>query len=195
MLLDRYLPDYDAVERHAVVVNAPPERVFAALHSVSAADLPLFRFLMTLRALPAALLRGRRPAPTGRETSEPLLEALQGAGFLILEEHPGRKLVAGVVGRFWRLSGTCGPRLERVEDFRRFATPGFARAVLAFWIEPLPGDPPQRVRLSTETRVQATDDAARQRFARYWRVISAGSALIRREWLRAIKRRAEAVLP
>jgi len=28
-------------------------------------------------------------------------------------------------------------------------------------------------------------------FSRYWRVIHAGSALIRRMWLRAIKRRAE----
>lgn len=45
--------------------------------------------------------------------------------------------------------------------------------------------------VSTETRVLASDEAARRRFARYWRIIYPGSALIRRNWLRAIRRRAE----
>jgi hypothetical protein len=47
-------------------------------------------------------------------------------------------------------------------------------------------------RLSTETRVLATDDTARRRFAVYWRLIYPGSSLIRRMWLAAVKRRAEA---
>jgi len=38
-----------------------------------------------------------------------------------------------------------------------------------------------------------TDAATTRRFAAYWRVIYPGSALIRRMWLRAIKRRAESV--
>ena len=46
-------------------------------------------------------------------------------------------------------------------------------------------------RVTTQTRVFATDLAATRRFATYWRVIYPGSALIRRMWLRAIKRRAE----
>jgi len=49
--------------------------------------------------------------------------------------------------------------------------------------------------LSTETRVFATDAVARRRFAVYWRVIYPGSALIRRMWLRAIRLRAEAIVP
>jgi hypothetical protein len=36
-----------------------------------------------------------------------------------------------------------------------------------------------------------TDRAYRRVFAAYWRVIYPGSALIRRMWLRAVKRRAE----
>jgi hypothetical protein len=44
----------------------------------------------------------------------------------------------------------------------------------------------------TETRVAATDAGSRRRFARYWRLIYPGSALIRRMWLRAIRKRAEA---
>jgi hypothetical protein len=46
-------------------------------------------------------------------------------------------------------------------------------------------------RVTTETRVFATDDRARHRFAAYWRAIYPGSALIRRMWLRAIRLRAE----
>jgi hypothetical protein len=45
--------------------------------------------------------------------------------------------------------------------------------------------------VSTETRIYATDSAARRRFGAYWSVVAPGSALIRRMWLRAIKARAE----
>lgn len=46
--------------------------------------------------------------------------------------------------------------------------------------------------VTTETRVFADTDAARRRFAIYWRFIRPGSGIIRRSWLEAIKRRAEA---
>lgn len=46
-------------------------------------------------------------------------------------------------------------------------------------------------RVTTETRVFARTDAARRKFAVYWRVIRPGSGIIRRSWLEAIKRRAE----
>ena len=47
----------------------------------------------------------------------------------------------------------------------------------------------------TETRVATSDERSERVFARYWRVIYPGSALIRRNWLRAIKARAEAAPP
>jgi hypothetical protein len=46
--------------------------------------------------------------------------------------------------------------------------------------------------VTTETRVFSETDAARRRFAIYWRFIRPGSGIIRRSWLAAIKRRAEA---
>ena len=46
--------------------------------------------------------------------------------------------------------------------------------------------------VTTETRVFAETDAARRKFAIYWRFIRPGSGIIRRGWLEAIKRRAEA---
>ncbi|HEV7426069.1 MAG TPA: hypothetical protein VGQ46_06840 [Thermoanaerobaculia bacterium] len=46
--------------------------------------------------------------------------------------------------------------------------------------------------VTTETRVFASTDAARRKFAIYWRFIRPGSGIIRGSWLEAIKRRAEA---
>lgn len=59
-----------------------------------------------------------------------------------------------------------------------------AFAVMNFRIEP-------DGRVTTETRVFASTDAARREFAVYWRIIRPGSGIIRRGWLEAIKRRAE----
>jgi hypothetical protein len=47
-------------------------------------------------------------------------------------------------------------------------------------------------RVTTETRVQATDKAARSTMSKYWRLIYPGSGLIRRAMLDAIRVRAEA---
>ena len=49
----------------------------------------------------------------------------------------------------------------------------------------------ERTVVTTETRIATTDERARRRFARYWRLVHPGSALIRIDWLRAIRRRAE----
>jgi len=45
--------------------------------------------------------------------------------------------------------------------------------------------------VSTETRVFAATDSTQRRFAVYWRIIHPGSDIIRRGWLRAIRKRAE----
>lgn len=47
-------------------------------------------------------------------------------------------------------------------------------------------------RLATETRVHALNPAARWRFRLYWLVVGPFSALIRRRWLSAARRAAEA---
>ena len=46
--------------------------------------------------------------------------------------------------------------------------------------------------VSTETRVYANGAKPLRIFKIYWRVIHPGSDIIRRMWLRAVKRRAEA---
>jgi hypothetical protein len=77
-------------------------------------------------------------------------------------------------------------------EFAAFREPGYARAAFNMHAEPAPGG---GTLLTTETRIQATDDEARRSFRRYWRVIYPGSAAIRLAWLRAIRRRAERARP
>lgn len=184
MLLDDFIPQAEFVEVHETSVAASPERALAAAKAVEPRELPLTRALFAVRLLPAALAR-REEALSRARTS--LYEQLLGEGFLELAEEPGREVVVGVVGRFWSLRHGSPIRLDGPRDFLEFDEPGYAKAVFSFAAEP----DDRGARLRTETRVVTTDAASRRAFARYWRVVRPGSGLIRREWLRAAKRRAE----
>jgi len=70
---------------------------------------------------------------------------------------------------------------------RALDDPGYAKATMNFLIT----ESESGCVVTTETRVHATDARSRRRFGMYWLAIYPGSALIRRMWLRAIKRRAE----
>jgi hypothetical protein len=107
-------------------------------------------------------------------------------GAVRLGARPPREVVAGAIGLFWRLGGNQPVAFDSAEEFVVFAEPGFARAVVGFRLDP--GE--TRVVLTTETRFAATDEKTRASMSRYWQVIRPGSDLIRREWLRAIRRRA-----
>jgi len=127
--------------------------------------MPVARVLMRARGMRGA---ARRPV---------LEEALR--TFSVLADVPGRELVVGAVGRPWQLRGGGRPDA----DFRAFDEPGYAKMAMDFRLD--------GGLLTTETRVLLTDAAARRRFRAYWLVIRPFSGLIRRVWLRAIKRRAE----
>ena len=181
--LDEFLPEYDANEVHSTRIAATPGDVAAAARTLTARDVPLMTGLMAMRRLPARLARRRKPP--GRASGDlPLLDGFTRAGFFVLAERPD-ELIFGVVGRFWTLDS--GIQKLAPSDFVTFAEPGFAKAVLGFYVREVSGG----TVLTTETRIQGTDEAARRKFRRYWRVVMPGSALIRRAWLRAIRKRAE----
>lgn len=61
---------------------------------------------MALRSLPEMLLhRGRRRRPPQKVTLRAMLES----GFDQLAEEPGREIVLGIAGRFWRPMGNILP--------------------------------------------------------------------------------------
>ena len=177
-MLDEFLPRYDVNEVHSIGIGAAPAAVMEAIRALTPAEVPLLVALMAVRSVPALLARHRPPV------RGPLLDGFRKSGFVELRETPD-ELVLASVGRFWRPAG--GLRRIDAADFAGFAEPGFAKAAFNFEIARV-GD---RTELRTETRVATTDEDARRSFARYWRVVHPGSALIRMAWLRAIRRRAE----
>jgi hypothetical protein len=181
--LDEFLPDYDFNEVHSTRVAAAPDEVLAASRAVSAREVPLLVALMALRRLPSAL-RHRSLRPLRPSLDVPLVDQVAAAGFVVLADRPD-ELVLGVVGRFW--AADSGVRTITAEDFASFDEPGFAKAVMNFHTRAAA----RGTVLTTETRIQGTDEEARRSFGRYWRVIMPGSAAIRHAWLRAIRKRAE----
>jgi hypothetical protein len=185
-VLDRLMPTFQAVERHATTIAASADQVWAALAEITMGELRLFRLLMGLRVLPGRL----RGSPRARfATEEPLLDWAVRFGFPILGEDAQRELVVGAIGQPWRLSGGRGIAVAGGDDFAAFDQAGFAKMAASFQLDPIAGG--RAIELSTETRVVCTDAASVRRFGRYWWLIRPASGAIRRSWLAAIKRRAE----
>lgn len=180
-LLDDFLPVYHFHELHTAVIQAPPARVYRAIRDVTPGE---------IRWLPQLLwMRSPRGPLTANEKvlyRKPILDLATRGGFVMLANAPPQELVVGTIGQFWsgRSLAVRSPR-----EFRAFRRPGWARVAMNFRVVPL-RDGSSKV--TTETRIVATDAAARRKFGAYWRTIYPGSAIIRREWLGAIERRAEA---
>lgn len=181
-MLDRFVPRWDVADHHSIEIDAPRERVETALRNLRIVDSPVFVVLMGMRALPYVLSgKGRGTAPT-----DPVLQAALKAGFVSLADEPGRGLVYGAIGRFWRPISELLP--FEASEFANFSEPGFAKAAVEFALE----ERDRTTILTTETRIVGTDESASRLFRRYWLLIGWGSATIRRSWLKAVKARAEA---
>ncbi len=184
MAIDEVVPSYQFAEHHEILVAASPQQVLAATRAVTAREIRLFRLLTWLRS--------PRFSGSGREsilnpgTERPILEVALSSGFVLLRDEKDRELVFGAVV-------CCDVRVppHSAEQFQELQG-SLARAVMNFHVEDMGGGVS---RLVTETRVAASDARSERVFARYWRVIYPGSALIRVMWLRAIKARAEARAP
>jgi hypothetical protein len=179
--LDDFVPEYQFAEAHDIVVRASAGRTYEAIQAVTAREIAFFRTLTWIR-------RAGRPGPESilnPPPDEPLLAVATRTTFITLAEVPDTEALVGIpviAPRGWRPDGRLTP-----EAFRQLTQPGFALAAMNFRVEEVE----TRCRLTTETRIFATDAATRRQFALYWRLIYPGSALIRRMWLRAIKTRAE----
>jgi hypothetical protein len=120
----------------------------------------------------------------------PILQVAMRSGFHELSDEPGREIVLGVAGPASRAA-----RAAAIPGAPRPFTPsadGYVSIAISFHITQ---DGDGGTVLETETRVFAPDAETRRRLATYWRVILPGSALIRRSWLDAIRRRAEGDAP
>jgi hypothetical protein len=151
-----------------------PRWQFDEQHSIHL-DAPPARVYAAIRAVTADdirffrtltyIRRFGRPLPPGilNASKEPILDLATRTAFRWLADDPPRELVVGV---------RVAPQTV---------------ATMNFLITPDGGGSS----VSTETRVYAATVPAARAFRIYWRIIQPGSDIIRRSWLRAIKRRAE----
>lgn len=173
MLIDHFSPQYDLRARYEIAVRAPLPRVYRAAREMDLRGSRLARALFRLRGLPEKNLT---------------LEGMLRWGFVLLADEPEQEFVLGLAGRFWVRSPLI--LSVKAEDFLDFDRPGLAKAVMNLAFSPGEAG---IVRLATETRVSCPDEASRRSFQRYWRLIGPFSGLLRKEWLRLIKKQAESL--
>jgi hypothetical protein len=182
-MLDEWMPVWQFDEHHDIHIAAPPDRVYTALHQVTANEIALFKTLTSIR-------RGFRKAPQNilnAPDDKPLLDVATSSGFIWLTDvRPGEMVIGTVV---IAPPGSGGKRRLTPELFGgKTLRPGVALAAMNFVVT---SDGRGGSNVTTETRVYANDEESLRKFKRYWRVIHPGSDIIRRMWLRAVKRRAE----
>jgi hypothetical protein len=179
-ILDRFMPEYEVRERHEIRVAAPVADTYAAARALDIHRSRLVR----------AIFRGREllmhSEHTNSHASKPLVDETLGLGWGMLTEVAGREIVMGSVTRpwepdvhFWSLPP---------DEFARFDAPGYAKIVWNLAATPVDAD---HSLFFTETRVGTTDGVSRERFRRYWTVMSPGIVLIRRLSLRIVRSDAE----
>ncbi len=179
-VLDRFMPRFDAGERHQALIAAPPAVVFQAANDLDLHRAPLIRAVFRARQL----LMGGRLVESGRTGS--FIDEVLALGWRVLQETPGRQLVFGAVTQPWRADVVF--RGIPPEEFAAFAEPGYVK--ILWTIEVAPGEGDSSI-FRTETRALATDAESRDRFRRYWTLVSPGILTIRREMLRQVRREAE----
>jgi hypothetical protein len=189
MLLDRYLPQYDVTEAHAVVVAADTDLTWQAVRRSDLSRSAVIRVLLEMRSLPNRLQRVLKRRPPGPARPPLTLDDMERAGFLLLGESPGHEIVFGTVVQPWKAVTDEEPA-PQVEPgrFAAFDAPGYVKVAFNIRVEPYGSG---RALITTETRTAATDPASLRRFARYWLLAGPFSALIRRLTLRIVKSDAE----
>ncbi|HYT62807.1 MAG TPA: hypothetical protein VEL50_02840 [Gemmatimonadales bacterium] len=193
-LIDDFAPQWQFREIHRIGVLAPPEVALRAIREVTAREIRLFRLLTWVRRLG---IPGREsilnPPP-----DQPIIDVALRTGFLLLASSPPDPLSAsrrgGTFGEIVLGSTVVMPHgaapPTNPDEFLALRSPGWAKAVMNFRVD---HTTLALCVVSTETRVWTSDPRTQRNFALYWWTIRLGSGLIRRMWLRAIRRRAERI--
>ncbi len=179
--LDPFIPEPDVRERHATDVAAPAAVVMGVVRTFDMYTIAPVRLIFRMREM----LMGVKPPP---RVPRPFIEEMQGLGWQCLVDRPESLFIGGAACQPWL--GDVVFRPIPAEKFAAFNEPGLVKIAWTLEVEPLG---PNRCRLSSETRVTATDEEARARFRSYWRWARFGIVLIRRLMLPAIRRQAEAL--
>ena len=171
-------------DRIAVVVKAPPEAVFQALHEVTLRDMKFAWLLGELRYIPSRLA-GHMPAA---DSSRPFMNTLIEGGTLILRDDAPREVITGSAAQLHRVH-QAPQRFANREAFEVFDDPDHEKLFMSVRVRPT-GRPGEHW-LVLEHATRGLSPLAERKFARYWRVIKPMGAFVTWQLLRAVRRRAE----
>jgi hypothetical protein len=177
--LDAFIPVADARERYALTVRAPAPLVYQLAHDFDMQSVPLVRGIFRLR-------EGLMGSHAGTRVPRGIVEETRALGWGCLLERPGELFIGGAVCQPWLADVVF--RSVPADQFATFAEPGQVRIAWTLEAHPIS---PILTELVYETRVAATDEAARRRFLSYWRWARVGIYTIRWLLLPAIRREAE----
>ena len=178
--IDDFIPRYVVREAHETLVDAPADIALSAAEELDLLSIPIVRAIFWLRA------RAMGAPPPRRDDLNGLVAQTRAMGWGELSRVPGRQVIMGAAVQPW----LAAPVFEAIapESFAAWGEPDHVKIVWTLEAEPLG---PTRARLRTETRVEATDEAARAKFLRYWRVARFGIVAIRLLGLPAMRRAAQ----
>lgn len=185
-LVDLVMPEYHFRGGATVTVEATPGDVLRALDEIMLEDVPLIHALVTLRYLPARVLR--RPRPRGEQPDRSLLAM---AMPLRLGEDSGREVVVGTAGMLQNPLTLTAVDLPDLFTFTRYNDAASQKLAIGFRV--MPDQDGARTIVTAEHRTLALSAAARRRFAVSWHLMLGwGGDLLLRQFLNAVARRAEA---
>ncbi len=180
--LDLLLPTARLIELDHVDLAATPERVWERIRRGDLFVSPFVRALFAARALPERL-RGETPAPLAMHLDD-LVSSPERPGFQILVDDPPREVALGAIGKVWQ-GEIPFVHVANARAYAAFDVSDFVKVAWALRVVPR-GERDARVEI--EVRVDATDEAAWQKFKRYFLLIGPGSHFIRRVTLFALER-------
>ena len=178
--LDRFMPEYQIVERHHVDVAAPAEVTFAALMTMDLEDSHVIRAIFKGRELLLGAEAGKKPQVRG------LVAVTKELGWGVLAEVPGHEIVMGAVTQPWNANVVF--RSLPPDQFAAFNEPDYVKIVWTLRADAVSATTSVA---RTETRAVATDAEARRKFRWDRARFSPGIVLIREISLRLVKKEAE----
>lgn len=179
-VIDQLAPEYAFNEYHERIINATPETIKEAFRITGVGDIPVVHLLMKIRGIAEEKDRSGEVSKTEAETGilkTPdfdwiIVDSIECITFIIMNVS----------------TKTPPPVLKTIEQFNAFNEPGYNKVAVNFRFKQLENG---QTLVSTETRNFAQTTSDNQQFARYWRIIYPGSALIRRVWLDTLAKKAE----
>ncbi len=178
--LDVFIPRADVRERHETLVRAPAELVLEVARGFDLQSVPLVRAIFWLRKT----FMGSKSAP--RDRPKGLEAELLGLGWKCLVDRPGELFIAGAACQPWLADVVFRP--VPPEAFVDFGVPDHVKIA---WTLEARRVGPALTQFASETRAVSTDDQARAKFRKYWRLARVGIVAIRRLLLPALRREAE----